>query len=119
MHYIVAHAGGATGLWGIPAGFLFRRGGGSMDGHAEDDFMRMLGFVLAVAGLCATGANAQSSLFDRYDVNLTKWAQLPPGAEWAGETSWVAADGKGQVIVLVRKAPYFRVFTADGKFVRS
>ena len=81
--------------------------------------MRLLGFVVAVAGLCATGANAQSSLFDRYDVNMTKWAQLPPGAEWAGETSWVAADGKGQVIVLVRKAPYFRVFTADGKFVRS
>lgn len=69
--------------------------------------------------LCAGGASAQSSLFDRYDVNMTKWAQLPPGTAWGGETSWVAADGKGQVIVLVRKAPYFRVFTADGKFLRS
>ncbi len=81
--------------------------------------MRLLGFVMAVAGLCTGGASAQSSLFDRYDVNMTKWAQLPPGAEWAGETSWVATDGKGQVIVLVRKPPYFRVFTSDGKFVRS
>jgi len=80
--------------------------------------MRLLSFVIAAA-LCAAAANAQSSLFDRYDVNMTKWAQLPPGAEWGGETSWVAADGKGQVVVLVRKAPYFRVFTADGKFVRS
>jgi DNA-binding beta-propeller fold protein YncE len=81
--------------------------------------MKRLTFVIAFIALCAGGANAQSSLFDRYDVNMTKWAQLPPGAEWGGETSWVATDGKGQVIVLVRKAPYFRVFTADGKFVRS
>lgn len=81
--------------------------------------MKLLTFAIAIIALCSTGASAQSSLFDRYDVNMTKWAQLPPGAEWNGETSWVAADGKGQVIVLVRKAPYFRVLTADGKFVRS
>jgi len=81
--------------------------------------MKLLTFVIGVIAWCAGVASAQSSLFDRYDVNMTKWAQLPPGAEWGGETSWVATDGKGQVIVLVRKAPYFHVFTSDGKFVRS
>jgi peptidylamidoglycolate lyase len=74
--------------------------------------------VLIVAALVTT-ASAQSSLFDRYDVNMTKWAQLPAGTTWGGETTWVAADGKGTVIVMVRKAPYFRVFTTDGKFVKS
>ena len=68
--------------------------------------------------LCA-GAFAQSSLFDKYDVNMTKWAQLPDGQSWGGETTWVAPDGKGQVVVMVRKAPYFRVFTTDGKFVKA
>jgi len=74
--------------------------------------------ALVVAGLL-TSSFAQSSLFDRYDVNMTKWAQLPADLPWDGVTSWVAADGKGTVIVLVRKAPYFRVFTTDGKFVKS
>lgn len=46
------------------------------------------------------------------------WAQVP-GGDWDGSTSWVATDGKGQVVVMVRSAPYFRVFTRDGRFVRS
>ena len=75
--------------------------------------------VVLIAGALVTGAFAQSSLFDKYDVNMTKWAQLPSGTAWGGTISWVAADGKGTVIVLVRKAPYFRVFTTDGKFVKS
>jgi hypothetical protein len=75
-------------------------------------------FAVLVAGLL-TSSFAQSSLFDRYDVNMAKWAQLPGGSAWGGLTSWVAADGRGTVIVLVRKAPYFRVFTTDGKFVKS
>ena len=81
----------------------------------------MKNFVLAVLGACALvcSASAQSSLFNRYDVNMTKWAQLPADQPWAGETTWVAADGKGQVVVMVRKAPYFRVFTTDGKFVKA
>ena len=74
--------------------------------------------LVLVTGALVTGAFAQSSLFDKYDVNMTKWAQLP-GGTWGGETSSVAADGKGNVIVLVRKAPYFRVFTSDGKFVKG
>src|SRR5712691_10486130 len=76
-------------------------------------------FAALVAGALVTGAFAQSSLFDKYEVNTTKWAQLPAGTAWGGLTTWVAADGKGTVIVLVRKAPYFRVFTSDGKLVKS
>ena len=81
----------------------------------------MKNFVLAIIGACALvcSASAQSSLFNRYDVNMNKWAQLPADLPWGGETTWVAADGKGQVIVMVRAAPYFRVFTTDGKFVRA
>ena len=81
--------------------------------------MKSLVSVILAAGICTAGASAQSSLFDKYDVKMTGWAQLPAGTQWGGETSWVAADGKGQVVVFVRKAPYFRVFTTDGKFVRS
>jgi hypothetical protein len=81
----------------------------------------MKSFALAtiLAGGLAAGAFAQSSLFDRYDVNMNQWAQLPENLPWGGETTWVAADGKGQVVVMVRKPPYFRVFTADGKFVKA
>jgi DNA-binding beta-propeller fold protein YncE len=58
------------------------------------------------------------SLFDRYTADA-KWAQLPPGQPWGGVTTGVAVDGKGTVVVLVRAAPYFRVFTTDGKFVKA
>ena len=80
----------------------------------------LLGVFLIALGP-VTGALAQSSLasmFDRYDVNA-KWAQLPAGQSWGGTTTWVTPDGKGNVIVMVRTAPYFRVFTTDGKFVRA
>src|SRR5579863_5461462 len=81
--------------------------------------MRTFTRAMALAGALAAGAFAQSSLFDRYDVNMNKWAQLPADLPWGGTTTWVAADGKGQVVVMVRKAPYFRVFTTDGKFVKA
>jgi peptidylamidoglycolate lyase len=81
--------------------------------------MKNLFFVVLAVGVLASSANAQSSLFDRYDVNMTKWAQLPAGTEWGGETSMVAADGHGRVIVIDRAAPYFREFTAEGKFVKA
>jgi len=58
------------------------------------------------------------SLFDRYTVE-SKWGQLPSGQPWGGVTTGVAVDGKGTVVVLVRTAPYFRVFTRDGKFVKA
>src|SRR5690349_14426134 len=48
-----------------------------------------------------------------------EWARLPAGTTWNGNTSWITADGKGQVMVLVRTAPYFRVLKRDGTFVRS
>jgi len=77
--------------------------------------------VLVIFAVCAvaTGAFAQSSIFDRYDVNMTDWAQLPDDAGWGGETSMVAVDGKGTVIVVVRVAPHFHVLTTDGQFVKS
>jgi len=54
----------------------------------------------------------------KYKVD-TSWARLPAGTTWNGNTSWITADGKGQVVVLVRTAPYFRVFTRDGAFVKA
>src|SRR3977135_2370564 len=74
---------------------------------------------MLLAGALAAGAFAQSRLFDRYDVNMKKWAQLPANLPWGATTTWVAADGKGQVVVMVRKAPYFRVFTTDGTCVKA
>ena len=75
--------------------------------------------VMILAGALCAGAFAQESVFDRYDVNRTKWAQVPDGWTWGGDNTWVAPDGKGQVVVMVRKAPYFQVFTTDGKFVKA
>jgi DNA-binding beta-propeller fold protein YncE len=58
------------------------------------------------------------SLFDRYDVT-SRWAQLPAGQAFEASTSSVAADGKGSVVVLVRAAPYFRIFARDGQPLRQ
>ena len=55
---------------------------------------------------------------DKYVVNKA-WAQLPAGMTWDASTSSIAADGKGNVVVLVRTKPFFRVFTRDGKFVKT
>lgn len=68
----------------------------------------MLAGVLSVS--------AQSGGAYKVDAN---WAQLPAGTTWNGSTSWIAADGKGTIVVLVRTAPYFRFFTRDGKFVKA
>ena len=59
---------------------------------------------------------AQSGGTYQVDAN---WARLPEGMTWNGNTSWIAADRKGQVVVLVRTAPYFRMFTRDGAFVKA
>jgi len=67
-----------------------------------------------LAGLPAV--SAQSGGNYKVDAN---WAQLPQGTTWNGSTSWITADGKGNVLVLVRTAPYFRWFTRDGKFVKA
>ena len=48
-----------------------------------------------------------------------QWARLPAGTTWDGNTSWIATDGRGHVMVLVRTAPYFRVLTRDGAWVKA
>jgi sugar lactone lactonase YvrE len=67
--------------------------------------------LLAVAGI-----GAQSGHAYKVDAN---WARLPQGTNWDGNTTWITADQKGNVVVLVRTAPYFRVFTRDGTFVKA
>jgi sugar lactone lactonase YvrE len=61
-------------------------------------------------------ASTLSSLFGRYTLK-GDFAQEPK--EWAGTTTWLAADGKGTLVVLVRVAPHFRFFTTDGKPLRQ
>ncbi len=74
--------------------------------------------LLAVLlGITAGAQSNLGSLFDRYDVKAN-FAGLA-GAGWGASTTSVAADGKGQVIVMVRAVPYFRVFTPDGKPVKT
>ncbi len=77
--------------------------------------------VLTVFLTCAVlaGSSALSAQGGRSYTVDANWAQLPPGTTWNGNTTWITADGKGQVVVLVRTAPYFRVFTRDGRFVKS
>src|SRR5687767_12972033 len=72
--------------------------------------------LLGLALTLVPGLSAQST--GNYTVNA-EWARLPAGTTWNGNTSWITADGKGQVVVLVRTAPYFRVLNRDGAFVRS
>ncbi len=83
--------------------------------------MNKIAAVLSGALVCFVlvtmpGASAQSGGTHKVDAN---WAQLPGGKTWDGSTSWIAPDGKGNVLVLVRTAPYFRFFTRDGKFVKA
>lgn len=82
--------------------------------------MKFRAATILLATAFAAAVSAQStlgSLFDRYDVKAS-FAGLA-GAGWGASTTSVAADGKGQVIVMVRAVPYFRVFTTDGKPVRT
>jgi hypothetical protein len=73
--------------------------------------------VLASTAL-AGQSSTLGSLFDRYAVSAA-WAKVTPGEGWGASTTSVAADGKGSVVVLVRAAPYFRVFSRDGQPVRQ
>ena len=83
--------------------------------------MKMPVMATALLAVLTTAVlSAQStlgSLFDRYDVKAS-FAGLA-GTGWGASTTSVAADGKGQVIVMVRAVPYFRVFTPDGKPVKT
>jgi sugar lactone lactonase YvrE len=78
--------------------------------------------LVAAAAVSTTRLAAQqstlASLFDRYDIK-PNFGQVNGNPPWGGLTTWVAADGKGSVIVMVRAVPYFRVFTTDGKPVKT
>ena len=71
----------------------------------------------APAAPYAPPSSSLSSIFGRYTVRGDFGVKEPK--EWGGTTTWVAADGKGTVVVLVRVAPYFRFFTSDGKPIRQ
>jgi sugar lactone lactonase YvrE len=85
-----------------------------MTSRSHIRFLALFLACLAVAG--SNGVSGQSGNGYTVDAN---WAQLPAGTAWNGNTSWITADGKGNVVVLVRTAPYFRVFTRDGRFVKA
>jgi sugar lactone lactonase YvrE len=74
--------------------------------------------LLAYAVLARNANLVAAQGSDRYVIN-SEWAKLPAAMTWDASTSAIAADGKGNVVVLVRTAPFFRMFTRDGKFVRS
>ena len=74
--------------------------------------------ALCLTAILASTSFAQSTLPGSYDVN-NGWARLPDGMTWNASTSNVVADGKGQVLVFVRGAPYFRFFNRDGSFIRA
>src|SRR5688500_18337652 len=71
----------------------------------------------APAAPYAPPSSSLSSLYGRYTVRGDFGVKEPK--EWGGTTTWVAADGKGTVVVMVRVAPYFRFFTTDGKPIRQ
>lgn len=71
---------------------------------------------MGLAFVNALDVSAQSG--GNYTVD-DEWAQLPEGTNWDGSTSWIEADRTGNVVVLVRTAPHFRIFTRDGEFVRA
>ena len=72
--------------------------------------------LVSVLLLHAVGISAQSGTTYKVDPG---WAQLPRGTNWNGNTTWITADGRGNVVVLVRTAPYFRVFARNGTFVKA
>jgi DNA-binding beta-propeller fold protein YncE len=71
----------------------------------------------APAAPYAPPTSTLSSLLGRYTVRGDFAVKEPK--EWGGTTTWVAADGKGTVVVMVRVAPYFRFFTTDGTPIRQ
>ena len=74
------------------------------------------GLLIGLAFVAVPEAPAQTGGNRTVDA---EWAQLPDGTNWDGSTSWIEADRNGNIVVLVRTAPHFRVFTRDGRFVRA
>ena len=82
---------------------------------------RSIASILSTLLACIALSGASTVLAQsggKYTVDAN-WARLPAGTAWTGNTSWITADGKGQVVVLVRTAPYFRVLTRDGAWVKA
>jgi sugar lactone lactonase YvrE len=78
----------------------------------------LVSLTLAQAPAPAPAA-AAAPLNPNYEINKA-WAQLPADlTPWNQSTSSITADGKGNVVVLVRAVPFFRMFTRDGKFVKA
>jgi sugar lactone lactonase YvrE len=71
----------------------------------------------APAAPYAPPTSTLSSLFGRYTIRGDFGVKEPK--EWGGTTTWLAADGKGTLVVLVRTAPHFRFFTTDGAPIRQ
>lgn len=78
----------------------------------------MLAAALAVTGATVAAQSTLGSLFDRYDVQAP-WARLPAGQSWGASTTSIVPDGRNGVLVLVRTAPYFRLFARDGQLIRQ
>ncbi len=78
--------------------------------------LKPLAILLGLLAASESAALAQSP--SDYIVD-SEWAKLPNGGTWDGSTSWIAADGRGNIVVLVRTAPYFRMFKRDGTFVKA
>lgn len=70
--------------------------------------------------LCANHVAAQpeSAPNQNPEQNYTRDANWA-GGQWDGNSSWVTADGNGQVYVLVRNKPYVRIYDRDGNFIKS
>jgi sugar lactone lactonase YvrE len=74
--------------------------------------------TLLVSGVLASPSGVAAQSGKAFVVDPA-WARLQQGTTWGGNTTWITADGKGNVVVLVRTAPYFRMFTRDGAFVKA
>jgi hypothetical protein len=72
--------------------------------------------LIVLMSLISHDVIAQSS--NEYVIDK-QWANLPDGMSWDGPTSWVDTDGRGNVLVFVRTAPYFRMFNREGDFVKA
>jgi peptidylamidoglycolate lyase len=82
----------------------------------KHSIVALLSLLVVCVAIADPRLSAQSAGSYTVDPN---WARLPAGTTWNGNTSWITADGKGQIVVLVRTAPYFRVLSRDGAFVKA
>jgi len=78
-----------------------------------------LTLLAGLLSLVVSGIPIAKAQNDKAYTVDSEWAQLPQGTTWNGSTSWITADGRGNIVVLVRTPPYFRMFTRDGKFVKA